>query len=1244
MRILSISGANIASLADPFHIDLDAPPLRGAGLFAITGETGSGKSSILDAMCLALYGDAPRLTVGSAQDEVPDTSGEAIRARDARAILRRGAATGWAAVTFTALDGQVYEARWTARRARDRAEGRLQQVARAVTRLSDGQVLASQISAVNDLVQTLTGLSYDEFRRTVLLAQGDFDAFLRAETNERAALLEKVTGTALYRNISIRVFERAGAAQAAHDALILRRNEHRLLSDDDRAALAAERDAAMAEVATAQADRARLAADLDRHAALAAAQQALTLAQDAAAQAIAIREAAADNRDHLARIDAAEPLRLPWQAAQDARAAQNAAQTALTDADTALAKAKAEADRLATLAATAQVDHDRKEAEFKANGPLWTEAQRLDALITAAGAEVQRSATQATDAALAQGRAATTLADLTAQDTRARNALHEATTRAETLAAIAPLADGWDSIARDLAARAAAHQAETTAAMQATALNNTSRDIAAQMAALEQADAADRTARDTAATTAADLAARIDAAEATAPQDRAEALAALSHTLAALEQARRDHAAATTALAAAAHAGAQAETEAQAAATDLAAATTALLQAEAAATALAQPLDRAEVAVSDAARRLRLHLDPGQPCPVCGATDHPLPADAALAALAQGLRDDLTRARADAQAARDAATQAQGRAAAAAARGKLAAETLARETPAQNHALRDWRAGLAAARAEPLCPPLPDDPATAQNALADAIAQVRKAAASASATLRDLAALRLHLAQADRQRSTIQQAIETRGRQRDALTAKAAQVAQDAALHTQTARDQAARRADLDATLLPLLAAAGEPATALDDMPALRARLGAKVQSLTGARTARDAAAAAIATLAPKLAEAKGAADTATRLAAEGRDAHHKRQTALDALVAERGTLLGGEATETHRTRFNETRLAAQDANRTAARALAEAQATLGTAQGARDAAARALAQATELLTTATDALARALADAGLDEGTLPPLLALPRADVQALRLRLRALDDAVTASNAAIAARQGDLDRARAAGIPDTPAADLATAIAALDAAQQARQERIGAIGGQLAADAATRATLAGLEDEITAARAAVDLWQAVNAAVGSRGGDRFARVAQSITLDLLVDRANHHLADLKPRYRLRRAADLALQVQDRDMGGEPRATRSLSGGERFLVSLALALALSRMGGKGGLAATLFIDEGFGSLDSESLDLAIDALELLQSQGRSVGVISHVEAMKDRIPVRIRVRRQGGGRSTIGIEAPGIG
>ncbi|WP_395828471.1 SbcC/MukB-like Walker B domain-containing protein, partial [Elstera sp.] len=122
-----------------------------------------------------------------------------------------------------------------------------------------------------------------------------------------------------------------------------------------------------------------------------------------------------------------------------------------------------------------------------------------------------------------------------------------------------------------------------------------------------------------------------------------------------------------------------------------------------------------------------------------------------------------------------------------------------------------------------------------------------------------------------------------------------------------------------------------------------------------------------------------------------------------------------------------------------------------------------------------------------------------------------------------------------------------------------------------------------------------------------------------------------------LKPRYRLEVApSDLALHVIDVDMAGERRATRSLSGGERFLISLALAMALSSMGTHGAIVGTLFIDEGFGSLDADSLDLAIDALERLQAQGRMIGVISHVQAMKDRIPVQVEVVKTGGGASEL--------
>jgi exonuclease SbcC len=172
----------------------------------------------------------------------------------------------------------------------------------------------------------------------------------------------------------------------------------------------------------------------------------------------------------------------------------------------------------------------------------------------------------------------------------------------------------------------------------------------------------------------------------------------------------------------------------------------------------------------------------------------------------------------------------------------------------------------------------------------------------------------------------------------------------------------------------------------------------------------------------------------------------------------------------------------------------------------------------------------------------------------------------------------------------------------------------------------------------EIDAAKAELAIWQAVADAVGSASGDRFRRFVQGVTLDHLVRLANDRLDALSPRYRLARGAssDLTLHVVDRDMGDEVRATRSLSGGERFLVSLALALALSAPEGRASFVDTLFIDEGFGSLDAETLDMAIDALETLQGRGQKVGVVTHVAAMIDRIAVQVRVEKRGAGRSEI--------
>ena len=171
----------------------------------------------------------------------------------------------------------------------------------------------------------------------------------------------------------------------------------------------------------------------------------------------------------------------------------------------------------------------------------------------------------------------------------------------------------------------------------------------------------------------------------------------------------------------------------------------------------------------------------------------------------------------------------------------------------------------------------------------------------------------------------------------------------------------------------------------------------------------------------------------------------------------------------------------------------------------------------------------------------------------------------------------------------------------------------------------------------------AAADVWAQLNELIGAADGTKFRRFAQSLTLDRLVAGANRHLGELHPRYALRRmeGAEMALEVVDHDMADEARAVHNLSGGERFLVSLALALGLADISAGRGLAIeSLFIDEGFGALDPDALAMAISMLERLQATGRRVAVISHVEALKDRIPVQIRVTPRGAGRSGVEVVA----
>jgi exonuclease SbcC len=207
-----------------------------------------------------------------------------------------------------------------------------------------------------------------------------------------------------------------------------------------------------------------------------------------------------------------------------------------------------------------------------------------------------------------------------------------------------------------------------------------------------------------------------------------------------------------------------------------------------------------------------------------------------------------------------------------------------------------------------------------------------------------------------------------------------------------------------------------------------------------------------------------------------------------------------------------------------------------------------------------------------------------------------------------------------------------------ALAAAVTAAERRAAQLAATLTADAEARDRRAAALAEVAAEETAAEIDRILGDVIGSHDGKLFRSFAQSLTLDSLLAVANAHLEELAPRYQLERVPrhDLELQVIDRDLGAEVRSVQSLSGGESFLVSLALALGLSSMSAHDVRVRTLLIDEGFGTLDPATLDSALSVLDALQATGRQVGVISHVPALVERVGAHVRVVQRGGGRSEV--------
>ena len=955
MRIHTIRLANLNALTGTWEIDLDHPAYND-NIYALTGPTGAGKTTILDAISLALYGRTPRLArIGKAGNE----------------IMSRHSGTCHAEITFSTRTGR-YRSHWSQHRARRKAGGELQNPKHELADAESGELLATGLKDVAAAIERLTGMDYQRFTRAMLLAQGDFAAFLRAAPDERAPLLEQITGTEIYSRISIAVHERL------------------------RDALEQQRQLATETAGITPLDAATHTALTQESAALQKQLAALATRQQQTAAALARAQNIAELTAELARLDE-----------------QHTAHQA------ALARFAPERERLAAAQSAALLDADYA---------------RLDTL---------RRAQQ--------------------QNSRALAALDEQ----------AP------ALAR---AHETANQALTAASARVHAEKQR---LAATQPRWQQTRAYDHTLR----------------------HQREQ--------LATLEQRAAAHTAAQTALAAAEkHAAAARENSARA---DVARKKTE--------TALAAYLQgrllreyRAEKdnilrelayhqRIADLEQQ-RAHLHDGEPCPLCGATEHP------YASELPAQPDDLT-ARLE----------------------TLDTHIKRAETLGEQH--ENAQRALASAR---------EKQQQTENTLALAAEKARNSAVHAE------------------QHAALQQTYAQTLAARQALLANRDPDTEETAQQHAIAEAEAAMEKARDTCQTAQSAAAANQ----QQRAQLHARLTAQQQEL---QTAEQQFAAALG-----MCSEIAAPSPAGRSPQRGRDG----EGVDDVPCAPK---ISTFSISDHPHSNTSSRAATTFPDETAW-------------------------QAARLPAATREALARQAA--ALDQ--------------QTLTLHTRQQDRA--ARLASLTAQSTD--------DPDT--ATLQARQEADEHTRQQHQQTLAANQHRFAEHKRASERLAAQQQAIAKQAAETRRWQNLHELIGAADGKKYRNYAQSLTFASVIAQANRQLVQLSDRYLLTAdpARPLELNIIDNYQGGETRSAKNLSGGESFIVSLALALGLAQMSGENMQIDTLFLDEGFGTLDEETLDSALETLAQLRTHGKHIGIISHVAALTERIATRIQITPQNGGNSII--------
>ncbi len=1202
MKILSLRLKNINSLKGEWFIDFTTDRFTNNGLFAITGPTGAGKSSLLDGICLALYHATPRM------DKQIDE------------LMTRHTSEAMAEVEFE-VKGVAYRANWSRRRARGLSDGKLQPPKGELAMVGDGTILSDKLNEKVAQITELTGLDFDRFTRSMLLAQGKTAAFLNANSNERAELLEELTGTEIYGEISQRVFQRMRDEETQLKTLNERCGDVSLLDDDQLTTLNAEKQQLDGQLTTLQKQQKTLNTHKTWREQIIAQESRLT---EASGQLDDVEQAEEDSAEALQQLSCAlpalelKPLHERLHSLQTDQADKSAQRDSQQQAQQQAATSLTELN--SSLNEKQQAVSSAEEARNTLETLLVEQVIPLDQQLSHQQQQLQQQDTA--HKALSDGMAAlnSQLAQQKQQQDDAeqqRKAAVDYLAEHEADKELPQQLRHWQGQLERRATLASNQQATTTAISEQhqklAGFQQRHQTLKGYLAQCEQSQAATQQQQKELQQQRVALLQGEDEQQLRQQQwsQQGAQIAQLRHLGGQYQQLATQHQQLQQQIDAQQPAVQQLTEQRKGKGrewqqlkqqiTDL----RTLLQQE-------QLIAKYE--------QDRAQLQPGQPCPLCGSAEHPAVSQyqpVNVSETEQRLQQSEQLFNAVIKAGQQIGTE-------------LATLQSTVEQYQQQQAqlqqqktalLNEWQA---------LCTQLnltldirnPDG-------INQAILQLEQQQQTQQARLQQLDQFNQQLA--DNSQQLQQCASQLNDAQKALSLAEGEQGKDQHQLDSQHQKlDELAR--DIE-QLESALAEQIKPLPALDAQQAWLETQQQQAERYQQMQHSQQLSNETLAVLAKNNPEAQAQYTEKTRLLGELDSQLSEQRSQLETLQQQRQQLFGDKDTSHARgqaTALLEQTRSALDNSRTEQQTLQQQQDSLtGTLKQLEEI----LASQQTAISDAEQQWQQTLTDSPFDSTEQWQQALLPAEQREQLSALKQQLDTRRAQANALHIQAAAQLSELIGKQKTDDSLAQIEENLTAATTELATLNQRQGQLKEQLDNDHQKRHQFEALQAQHSEQQARYDLWVRLSSLIGSADGARFRRYAQGLTLDHLVELANRQLGRLHGRYRLQRRSDaeLSLAVIDSWQGDSIRDTRTLSGGESFLVSLALALALSDLVSHKTSIDSLFLDEGFGTLDPDTLELALDALDALNASGKMIGIISHVDALKERIPNQISVHKHAG-------------